>query len=244
MLDEPPAREGFLEREEYRRLLSVLPEYVRPIFTFAYKTGMRLNELKALTWGNVHRREGIIRLDASQTKSGKERKIPFGPVPELADIIEQLWQKATDVSGLVFVRAKGRPLGSFRKAWIRACIKAGQGRMLWECRVCHATVEVVKQPWPPECPEDEPPRCPCGATYHWKYAGRIFHDLRRTAVRNLRRAGVPESIAMQISGHQSREVFERYNIKSEKDVIEAMERLEVFQRAEDATIGSSTVRPN
>jgi len=91
----------------------------------------------------------------------------------------------------------GQRIGDFRKAWKAACVQASLGKM--------------------ERQGDGSP----------KYVGTIPHDLRRCAARNLSRAGVPETVAMEITGHKTRSMYRRYRIVDERDLREATERLQV-----------------
>jgi integrase len=86
---------------------------------------------------------------------------------------------------------------NLRKEWHKACVAAGLGRF----------IEVEGKPDP-------------------KYTGLIIHDLRRSAIKNLMKAGVNEKVAMKISGHKTRDVFDRYHIVDTEDVVEAMRRVQ------------------
>ena len=211
MLKEPPARKGFLEYADFQKLRAELPEYLRPVVTFAFHTGMRRGEIKRLQWSSVNFLDKEIRLEAGTTKNDEPRAVPLiGELPEMLGILHQQDPGAQTVFSL-----KGRPIGNFRKAWTRACVRAGLGRFL--CPVCDAVLDEKRR-----CANcKKKPEMPI-------YDGLIFHDLRRTGVRNLVRAGVPERVAMAISGHKTRAVFERYNIVSGRDLRDAGRKLEKY----------------
>jgi len=78
-----------------------------------------------------------------------------------------------------------------------------------------------------------------GQTYN-KYVGLNPHDFRRSALRNMTRRGVTEKIAMTISGHSTRSVFDRYNIVDETDLAEATRKIEARNQPSISTDESHT----
>ena len=72
---------------------------------------------------------------------------------------------------------------------------------------------------------------------------RFLHDCRRTAARNLIRANVPERVAMLLTGHKSRAIFDRYNIINEQELLDAGDQL-VEYLAQEAQAVPARRRPH
>lgn len=197
MLREPPARAGFFEPEQYASVLRHLNRSLRPAITFGYVTGWRVHsEVLPLEWRQVDMKAGEVRLDAGTTKNGEGRVFPF--TRELRTVMEAQWAEHERLQKAGHIC----PYVFFRE------VAEGRGGELKP----HRIVAFTKN-WKTAC---RLAGCP----------GRIPHDLRRTAVRNLVRAGVPQTIAMKLTGHKTDSVFRRYDIVSADDLRVAVERLD------------------
>jgi integrase len=215
MSEKGNARQGFFTDSDFHALKDKLPEYLRDFVQFGYLTGWRKGEIASLCWSDV---EGdVVRLRGENAKNGEGRSVTLSG--DLADLIERrkvqrrVKTKTSVLLSAYVFHQKGEPVGDFRKAWATACLAAGLGQFV--CDRCSQTVEGHT------CEE-------CNSEA--RYVGRIFHDFRRTAVRNMVRAGVPERVAMTISGHKTRSIFDRYNIVNEADLREAMRRTQSYLR--------------
>ena len=177
MLKENNIRKGFFEHGNFLAIIDNLPDYLKGFVTFAYQVGWRLTEISCLTWNQVDRDQGIVRLEVGDTKNDEGRTIYLND--ELKEVFQAQWEARKTAKKLlpyVFLnRAGDNRIKQFNKAWKKACEDARIGKM-------------------------------------------YFHDFRRTAIRNMVRAGIPEQVAMMISGHKTRSIFERYNIVNDADL--------------------------
>jgi len=221
MLHEANRRKGFFEAEEFRAVLAELPvtrgedeafrerlrrkgmtpakinhelamakrtaEAIRPVLEVGYITGWRItSEILTRQKHHVDLEAGWLRLDPGESKNGEGRMFPL--TPELRATLAAQLDRTRAIergSGQIIpwlFHREGKPVGSFRKAWMSACERA------------------------------------C-------LAGKIPHDFRRTAVRNLERAGVPRSAAMAMVGHRTQSIYQRYAIADESMLKDGAARL-------------------
>lgn len=197
-------RTGFFERPDFEAVVRNLPADLQDFTRFAYLTGWRKGEIASLLWEDVDLQGRIIRLRGENAKNGEARKVALeGEMWEIiqrrASFREIISETGVRSIPLVFHR-DGEPVKSIRKAWATACKLAG----IPEKKIIEKDGKSKMLP------------------------GKLFHDLRRTAVRNMVRAGIPESIAMKISGHKTRSVFNRYDITSEADLRSAALKAESY----------------
>jgi integrase len=217
MLKENNVRKGFFEHAEFLALRDLLPEYLRAFVTFGYKVGWRDQEIASLKWSNIDLQNGIVTLKAGETKNDEARTVYLDD--ELKGLIRHQWEmrkQSGKLTPYVFLnRTKSGKIVNLRKAWNIACRKTGLG---YGYKVSEDYVRKYGHKFSP---------------------GPIFHDFRRTAIRNMVRSGVPERVAMMISGHKTRSVFDRYNIVSENDLKLAAQKQAEYLDSQLGTISGT-----
>jgi integrase len=205
--EENPARQGFLEPAAFEAVRAHLPLDIQLAVTLLYDNAWRLREVTHLLLRQVDLDAGCLRLDPGQAKStGDPRTVYLRP-----DTLARLRAHVERVRALE--RATGRVIPYLFP------IFPGSG-------IRHALVGTQR---------DNFERAWARACRAAGYPGRLVHDLRRSGIRNLVRAGVPERVVMSISGHRSRSTFDRYNITSETDLQAAAAQLDAARKAAAAT---------
>jgi integrase len=203
LLEENNVRTGFFERVAFEAVRSHLPVELGDLITFAYLTGWRVpSEVQPLEWGQIDFVADTVRIEPGVAKNREARIFPM--TLELRDVLERQALRRDQAQ-----RALGQII-----PWVffRLVAKERGGPKRAE------PIRAFTKAWKAACAAAG---CP----------GRIPHDFRRTAVRNLVRAGIPERVAMTMTGHKTRSVFERYNIVSEGDLFEAARKLDARARA-------------
>ena len=186
---------------------------VRESLRHARRAGESLLQVKA--------RLGVIRLEPGETKNGKGRDFPYTILPELEALIEQqrsitdaVEKKKGEIVPWLFHR-DGRQIKGFRTAWRAACKRVGLAAQAAR----EATTS--KALWKTMSKEER---------RGFTGLKRIPHDFRRTAVRNLIRAEVSQKVAMELTGHLTPSVFDRYNITDDRDRRDAVAKLAAAAR--------------
>lgn len=209
-LKESNIRSGFFEHEDFLALRGALPDYAQVAVTLAYYSGMRMGEVCSLTWDKVNLTEGKLYLKAQDTKTDTPRVLYL--TGDLLRVLEA-WKQRCEAKWPIcpwICHRGGVRLQSLKHSWRQACERVGLGQMVKDA-------EKDRKVW----------------------EGKIPHDFRRTAIRNMVRAGVSEKVAMAISGHKTRSVFDRYNIVNEADLKAAADRLSGYFSERMGTISGT-----
>ncbi len=198
MLEERNARTGFFERADFGRLLRALPRDLRPPVLAAYLTGWRLtSELLTRQWRHVDLAHGWLRLEPGETKNGRGRQFPLFRELRLAIVAQRRATTETE-------RRLGRVI-----PWL---FHHEGAPLFYRGKRGLVPSAYLREAWLAACAAAGIP-------------GRLRHDFRRSAVRNLLRAGVPLPTVMSAVGWETEAMLRRYAVVDEEMLREAGAKL-------------------
>jgi integrase len=115
--------------DDFRRLLSELRDYLKPLALVAYLTGMRRGELLGLRWDQANVFQRVINLTEDHTKTGEPMQIFFSSVPELKNVFVQAARDRKPGQDLVFTKPDGQPVPKWymERLFKKSCKSAGIG---------------------------------------------------------------------------------------------------------------------
>jgi integrase len=204
-LAENNVRETYFSDAQAEGLIAHLPEDLRDYIRWAWLTSWRKGEISSLEWTHVDRPAKELRLSWRKSKSGRARTIAL--VGPLAEIIERRWAARTITAGdgTVYIS----PL-----VFHRGLQKNGQ----------IVPVGTYKKAFRKACQA-------IGLPYG-RQTGFTTHCFRRTGIRSMRKAGVPQNVIMSISGHETESVFRRYDITDPGDTAKAILATQAMRAAQ------------
>jgi len=190
-------RHGFVTPEQWLDIRGRLRLELADAGDVALLTGAREMEVLGLPWSDVDLEQRVIHLRA--TKTGQPRAVPFGSYPQLAEVLERRIAERERLkhSGVI-------------TPWV-FCSAFGQPLFKTRKSGDRELFTALRDEWNAACRDAGRP-------------GTLFHDLRRSAARNLERASVPRSIAMKLCGWTER-MYSRYAIGSESEIETALGEL-------------------
>ena len=194
-LKEAPPRSGFFEVAQFVAVCRQLPEDLRVATTLGYVVGWRVQEVLGLERRHVDLDRGTLALDPGSTKND-EGRIVYMPADVKAAVAAQLAR----VDGL---QRKLQRIVPWVFPHLRGAREPNPGRR--RVPVLGERRGDFTKAWTTACRKAGVP-------------GMLRHDMRRSAVRNMVNAGVPERVAMTVTGHKTRSVFDRYHIVNPADL--------------------------
>lgn len=115
-------REGFIDDDQYRRILESLPEVLKPIFVVGYHLPLRKQELLSLKRNRVDLRNKRLFLDRQGTTSDEPKTAPiYGDMTAWLDMLLTKCQTMSANGEYLFINERGNPIAEFRKPWNTAC---------------------------------------------------------------------------------------------------------------------------